>query len=108
MPMTQSGADKLAWWRVLQRVRADDRRRHARRKVQLPAKITLGDGSVHACTVRDIAEAGARIAIETPENLPDRFAVCMSPSGFQVRVDLPAPLRPSKPRRRPSAVRRSV
>jgi hypothetical protein len=32
--------------------------------------------------VLDISESGARIAIETPQDISDEFTICLTPSDF--------------------------
>jgi hypothetical protein len=46
--------------------------------------IKIGD-SLRGCTVLDIADNGARIAIDDSRELPDEFLIRMQSSGFPIR-----------------------
>ena len=84
-PSRRSAAEQLQSWRILGRVRAhEDSRLHPRRKVNIAAKIMV-DGSTRDCTLLDISDSGARIALESMQELPDEFQICMTPSGFPFR-----------------------
>jgi hypothetical protein len=75
--------ERLMSWRILEHVR-EERRRIPRRAVNIPARIEAG-GTVHACTVVDISELGAKLAVELPDALPDWFTILLSPSGHPAR-----------------------
>jgi hypothetical protein len=48
-----------------------EKRRSEREKVRLPAKITFGGKTfVLDCTIRDLSEHGARVAVADPDVLP--------------------------------------
>jgi hypothetical protein len=81
---SRSGVDQLAWSRMLRQARAEDERRHVRRPVHLAAKINVGR-SLRDCTVLDLSDSGARVAIRAPHEVPDTIAICMSPRGFPIR-----------------------
>jgi two-component system cell cycle response regulator len=51
----------------------DHHRRSHRRRVLKAGKIVLSDWSTIDCTVRDITEAGARLAFAGPTALPTSF-----------------------------------
>jgi hypothetical protein len=48
----------------------------------IAAKLNTGGSTVRDCTVLDISESGARIAIETPQDISDEFTICLTPSDF--------------------------
>jgi hypothetical protein len=81
---TRSGAELLAWGRMLRRVRAEDQRKHTRRPVHIAAKMNVGR-SLRDCAVLDISDNGARIAVERSQEVPDEITICMSPRGFPIR-----------------------
>jgi hypothetical protein len=57
-----------------------DRRKAVRRTVRLPAKIATGEGGVFRdCTLVDLSDLGARLAIDQADNLPDEFAIFLPP-----------------------------
>jgi hypothetical protein len=63
-----------------------ERRNSVRREVHLSAKIDIGGGRpLTDCTVVDIADYGARIAIAAPEEAPKEFILYLSPCGFPFR-----------------------
>ncbi|MBR0555857.1 PilZ domain-containing protein [Ciceribacter sp. L1K23] len=56
-----------------------DRRRHVRMRALKAASLILDNKqSTFDCVIRNLSEAGARIALETTINLPDRFFVQLS------------------------------
>jgi hypothetical protein len=81
---TRSGAELLALWRTLRRVRAEDQRKHVRRPVHIAAKINVGQ-SLRDGTVLDISDSGARIAVKTSREVPDKVVICMTPRGSPIR-----------------------
>ena len=53
---------------------ASDRRRANRRRVFKGAQISFrGLRAAIDCAIRDISESGARLAVESPVGIPDRF-----------------------------------
>jgi hypothetical protein len=52
--------------------------------VHIAAIIKVGDLR-RDCTVRDIADNGAQIAIDDSRDLPDEFLIRMASSGFPIR-----------------------
>ena len=79
----RSAAEELTSWRILEQAR-EERRRIQRRKVKIAARIDLG-GTIRACTVLDISELGAKLAVDTPHDLPDSFMLLLTPSGHPAR-----------------------
>ncbi len=49
------------------------------------AKLILLDDAARDCTLSDISETGARIDVETAEELPDRFTLLLSGNGAPKR-----------------------
>jgi hypothetical protein len=76
-------AAQLTSWRILEEAR-EERRRIPRRQVKIPARIDLG-GTIRECTVVDISELGAKLAVEAPADLPDHFMLLLTPSGHPAR-----------------------
>lgn len=50
------------------------------------AVLVLDDETVQACTLSDISDTGARIDVETAEQLPDRFTLLLSGNGAPQRM----------------------
>ena len=53
------------------------------RRVSLdrPGRVEAGQGASHACIVRDISAAGARLLLPEAETVPDAFALSLDPGG---------------------------
>ena len=79
----RSNTEQLASWRILEHAR-EERRRILRHKVRIAARIDVS-GTIHDCTVIDISEFGARLAVETTLALPDWFVLLLTPSGHPAR-----------------------
>jgi len=62
-----------------------DQRRSLRRQMRYHAVLVLGDDAVQSCTLSDISDTGARIDVETAEELPDRFTLILSGNGAPQR-----------------------
>ncbi len=61
---------------------SNDKRRWPRKQLNLPAWIDLGnDLRPQRCTLIDISDSGARLAVEDIEGLPDKFHLAMSRFG---------------------------
>jgi hypothetical protein len=59
-----------------------EQRQSPRQRVRCPAWIDVGDGSpVRACTLWDVSDAGARISIENPTDVPREFTLVLSADG---------------------------
>jgi hypothetical protein len=59
-----------------------DQRQSSRQRVNCPAWVDIGDGSpVRPCTLWDVSEAGARISIEAPADVPKEFSLVLSADG---------------------------
>ncbi len=59
-----------------------ERRVLGRERLRLPAKITFGGRTfVLDCTIRDLSENGARVAVSNPDDLPEHI-VLIEPKRF--------------------------
>jgi len=58
-----------------------EQRRSLREDVRFPAWIDVGSGELRDCTVLDVSDEGARIAIATPRTLPEVFYLVLSRNG---------------------------
>jgi PilZ domain len=61
---------------------SNDKRRRPRKQLNLPAWIDVGnDAHPQRCTVIDMSDSGARLAVDDIECLPDRFHLGLSRYG---------------------------
>ena len=58
-----------------------DKRRKPRKPLRYSAWLHVGPGLPRACLVADISDTGARLDVDGPEDLPDRFVLMLSDSG---------------------------
>jgi hypothetical protein len=66
-----------------------DQRRSLREDVRFPAWVDIGDGKApRDCTVLDVSEEGARIALAVPAELPREFYLVLSKNGTRRRCRL--------------------
>jgi hypothetical protein len=66
---------------------ASELRKKPRRQFHYRAQIlTSENGPPHACAIVDISQSGARIALESSEDLPRRFVLLLSAQGSAQRV----------------------
>lgn len=66
-----------------------DQRRSPREHVRFPAWIDIGNGAaLRDCTVLDVSEDGARIALAAPRELPAEFHLVLSRNGTRRRCRL--------------------
>jgi hypothetical protein len=64
----------------------NNRRRITRRQVNLVCKVTSPDGlDVRSGMVTDISELGARLAVRSPQTMPDEFNLSFTPTGYPFR-----------------------
>jgi hypothetical protein len=62
-------------------------RKNPRRQFHYRAKIlTSAKARPLACSIADISERGARIVLESDQNLPQRFLLLLSPHGSAGRI----------------------
>jgi hypothetical protein len=62
-----------------------DQRRSRRRTMRYHAVLVLDGDAVQGCTLSDISDTGARIDVETAEQLPDSFTLILSGNGAPQR-----------------------
>jgi hypothetical protein len=60
---------------------AKDKRRAIRRAMRYNAVLILAGDATRGCVLSDISETGARIDVDTAEELPDRFMLLLSGNG---------------------------
>ena len=78
----RSAARTLAAWKDQEQL-CGEQRRQPRQPVHIAAKMNVG-GSLLECLVLDISISGARVAVETPKDIPDRISICMTTRGFPI------------------------
>lgn len=62
--------------------RSTEKRKYPRRALWYPAEIDFGDGSeARDCQLRDISVSGARLKVETIQDLPDKFTLLLAKIG---------------------------
>jgi PilZ domain len=63
-----------------------EKRRLPRRLVHIPAKFATSDSApLRDCIVVDISDYGARLELDNPNDVPERFTVVMGPNGGPYR-----------------------
>jgi len=56
-----------------------EKRRSHRQLLKYPAKIDTGDGTPpRHCVLTDISVTGARVIVQTPDQIPDRFTLVLA------------------------------
>ena len=63
-----------------------DKHKERRRPMRYTAWIAIKPGTFHGCVVSDISDGGARIDLDTSEDIPDRFPLFLSRNGRARRV----------------------
>ena len=58
-----------------------DNRRARRRPLRYSAWMALDSDQLHGCVLADISDSGARLDVEDPTILPDRFMLMLSGTG---------------------------
>jgi hypothetical protein len=58
-----------------------DKRRSRRRKMTYSAHLIIEGNAPRGCVLSDISDTGARIDVETVDELPDRFTLLLSGNG---------------------------
>jgi hypothetical protein len=58
-----------------------DKRRSRRRKMRYNAVLIIDGEAQRGCVLSDISDNGARIDVETVDELPDRFTLLLSGNG---------------------------
>lgn len=66
--------------------KTSNRRKFVRRPLSYPAKLVATDGSWgRNCRVLDVSDGGAKLALETPTELPKEFFLALSVRGKAAR-----------------------
>lgn len=63
---------------------SDEQRSSRRTRVLKEAKLAFGGGAI-SCTVRNISESGAQLAVESPLGIPAEVTLVISAEGFSRR-----------------------
>jgi hypothetical protein len=61
-------------------------RRHARKQFHWRATVMPAGGPERSCTVTDVSESGARLKIDKPDELPEKFFLLLTSSGKARRL----------------------
>jgi hypothetical protein len=57
----------------------DEKRKDYRQSLKYPAKIDVGDGTPHLpCILTDVSASGARVIVEAPDKIPERFMLLLA------------------------------
>ena len=63
-----------------------DLRKHARKPFHWRATILAGGEQSRPCTVTDVSESGARLRVDKPNELPEKFTLLLSSMGQARRL----------------------
>jgi hypothetical protein len=63
-----------------------DLRKHTRKPFHWQATIFVGTGAPRSCTVTDVSESGARLKIDKPDELPEKFVLVLTTTGKARRL----------------------
>ena len=56
-----------------------EKRRDHRQSLKYTAKIDMGDGTPHLpCILTDVSGSGARVIVEAPDKVPERFTLLLA------------------------------
>ena len=55
-----------------------EKRKSTRKPLRLTAWLTAKNSPLHGCVVADISDSGAKLDVENPERLPDKFVLLLS------------------------------
>jgi hypothetical protein len=58
-----------------------EKRKDRRRTMHYTASIVLGDNGGLPCAILDVSDSGARLELEVPAAVPDRFQLVLSGNG---------------------------
>lgn len=61
-------------------------RKHARKPFHWRAAIITGTEPPRPCTVSDVSESGARLKVDKPDQLPEKFYLLLTTSGKTRRL----------------------
>jgi PilZ domain len=63
-----------------------EQRKHARKQFHWRATIIFDTEPPRSCTVTDVSESGARLKIDKPDALPEKFVLLLTSSGQARRL----------------------
>lgn len=63
-----------------------DLRKHARKQFHWQAKIITTHEPPRSCTVTDVSQSGARLKIDKPDELPEKFVLLLTTTGKARRL----------------------
>jgi hypothetical protein len=64
----------------------DERRKSVRHFIHIKGKLVPGNGlPPRECTVINISDTGAKLAVEAPHEIPDDFTILLSANGHPYR-----------------------
>lgn len=63
-----------------------DLRKHARKQFHWRATIIAGTEPPRSCTVTDVSESGARLKVDKPDKLPEKFTLLLTSTGQARRL----------------------
>jgi hypothetical protein len=63
-----------------------DLRKHARKQFHWQAKIIAANDAPQTCTVTDVSQSGARLKVDKPDQLPDKFVLLLTTTGKARRL----------------------
>ena len=55
-----------------------EKRKHHRQSLKYPAKIDIGGGTHVPCILADISASGARVIVDAPDKIPERFTLLLA------------------------------
>ena len=62
-----------------------DHRKASRRPLRHTAWVTINGEELHGCAISDISDTGARLDVEKPDILPEKFVLLLSSRGSPKR-----------------------
>ena len=63
----------------------NDKRKAPHRPIRYTAWLMLEADQLYGCVLSDVSDSGARIDVEDPEKIPDRFLLLLSGNGLAKR-----------------------
>jgi len=61
-------------------------RKHARKQFHWQAKIFTANEAPRSCSVTDVSQSGARLKVEKPDELPEKFFLVLTTTGKTRRL----------------------
>jgi hypothetical protein len=63
-----------------------DLRKHARKQFHWQAKIFTANDAPRSCSVTDVSQSGARLKVDKPDELPEKFFLVLTTTGKTRRL----------------------